>query len=82
MSSLTAIEDNSIKFDQKLYSTDKVDLQKILIYSKIRKCIYSYINARDYCGLSLANRQINYICNKTLKKEYAGILIRMYTGKI
>lgn len=68
LANLTQIEDSSIKFESNMYQTEKIDIHKLLIYSKIRKNIYKFINAIDFSNLSLTNKQIHYICNKTLKK--------------
>lgn len=51
-----------------MYQAEQTDIHKVLIYSKIRKGIYRFINAADFRNLSLVNKQINYICSKTLKK--------------
>ena len=65
---MTTIEDNSIKIDPKMYQIENIELSKLLVYSKLRKYMYSFLNAHDFANLSLTNKQINYICSKTLKK--------------
>lgn len=75
---MSAVEDNTIKFEgsNKIYETNHVDINRIFIYSKLRKTIYGYIGVRDFCNLGLLSRQMHFICSKTFKKEFVPILLR------
>lgn len=38
--------------------------------------MYGYLDIQDFVSLSLVNKHINYICQKTFKKDFIKVLIR------
>lgn len=70
---MTAIEDNSIKFDaSNIY---EVNITRVFAYSKLRKCIYGYIGVKDFCNLGLVNKRMNFVCSKTWKRQFISALL-------